>query len=217
MDATKLLTKRVIVEVRYGGVLRYSTLRNELFDKWAQDFTSIKLGEPSIEVLDNHQTFKIFSEWHRSGLYFENVEDPDFYIKKTSEYLTKILDHYNRRTLKRIGNRFEFVLPYQGSFEELFKILKSNIYKEKIDELGEIVDLGVTALTAQEADRKINISVGPVRKEEITRKNEFQYDEDPGVALFLDIDYYSDIQKEYAVETFIREAWRFVDTIGQMR
>lgn len=212
MDASNLRIKRVIVEVRYSGVLGYSRLREELFDKWAEDFTKIGVGDLSIEIFDENLNFKIFSEWSRSGLYFENVEEPNSYIKKTNEYLKKLLEHYNRTELKRIGNRFEFVLPYEGSFEELFEILKANVYKEKIDRLGEIVDLGMIALTAKEADRKIHISVGPVRKHEITRKNEFKYDQDPEVALFLEIDYFSDIKRKYDLETFLQGAWKFADS-----
>lgn len=211
MDATNLKIKRVIVEVRYSGVLGYSRLREELFDKWAEDFTKIGVSDTSIDIVDEGLKFKIFSEWYRSGLYFENVEDPNFYIKKTNEYLRKLLDYYKRTTLKRIGNKFEFVLPYKGSFEELFEILKKNIYKDKIDELGEIVDLGMIALTAKQGDHKIHISLGPVRKHEITRKNEFKEDKDPEVALFLDIDYYSDTKKQYDIAKFIEDAWKFAD------
>jgi len=212
VDVSKLRIKRVIVEVKYSGVLGYSRLREQLFDKWAEDFTKIGVNDSSIEVVDSKVGFKVFSEWNRSGLYFENLKDHKYYMKKTGEYLRKLLSHYSRSTLKRIGNRFEFVLPYAGSFEELFKLLKANIYKDKIDRLGDIVDLGAIALTAEEGDRKIHITVGPVRKHEITRKNEFDSDTDPDVALFLDIDYYSDIKKEYDIDKFLRAAWRFADT-----
>lgn|GEM_PF-1659917 len=212
MDTSKLQIKRVIVEVKYSGVLGYSRLREQLFDKWAEDFTKIGVNDSSIEVVDSKVGFKVFSEWNRSGLYFENVKDHKYYMKKTGEYLRKLLSHYGRSTLKRIGNRFEFVLPYGGSFDELFRILKANIYKEKIDRLGEIVDLGAIALTAEEGDRKIHISLGPVRKQEITRKNEFDGNADPDVGLFLDIDYYSDIKKEYDIDKFLRAAWKFADT-----
>ncbi|MCK4385057.1 MAG: hypothetical protein KAW52_02215 [candidate division Zixibacteria bacterium] len=211
MDATNLKIKRVIVEVRYSGVLSYSRLREELFDRWVRDFTRIEVSDSSIEIIDTSRSFKIFSAWDRSGLYFENVEDPNDYIKKTNEYLRKLLDHYNRNELIRIGNRFEFILPYKGTFEELFKTLKNNIYKEKIDELGEIVDLGTFVLTAKEGEKKIRISLGPVRKYEITRKNEFGFEGDPDVAFLLDIDYYSDIKKQYDIATFIENAWKFAD------
>ncbi|MCK4428276.1 MAG: hypothetical protein KAW16_07330 [candidate division Zixibacteria bacterium] len=211
MDATNLKIKRVIVEVRYSGVLSYSRLREELFDRWVRDFTRIEVSDSSIEIIDTSRSFKIFSAWDRSGLYFENVEDPNDYIKKTNEYLRKLLDHYNRTELSRIGNRFEFILPYEGPFEELFKTLKNNIYKEKIDELGEIVDLGTFVLTAKEGEKKIRISLGPVRKYEITRKNEFGFEGDPDVAFLLDIDYYSDIKKQYDIATFIENAWKFAD------
>jgi len=116
MDASNLKIKRVIVEVRYSGVLGYSRLREELFDKWVKDFTGIGVSDSSIEIIDTSRSFKIFSAWDRSGLYFENVEDPNDYIKKTNEYLRKLLDHYNRNELIRIGNRFEFNLPYHGPF-----------------------------------------------------------------------------------------------------
>ncbi len=211
MDATNLKIKRVIVEVRYSGVLGYSRLREELFDKWVKDFTKIAVGDSSIEIIDTSQNFKIFSEWNRSGLYFENVENATDYIKKTNEYLTKLLERYNRTELSRIGNRFEFILPYEEPFEKLFKILKSNIYQDTVNEFGEIVDLGTFALTAKDGDHKINISLGPVRKHEITRKNEFGNEGDPDVAFFLDIDYYSDIKKEYDLEKFIESAWKFAD------
>jgi hypothetical protein len=211
VDVTKRRTKRIIVEVKYGGVLSYKRLREELFDKWIKDFTKTVLSDQSIEIIDENKNFKIFSEWNRSGLYFENLENATDYIRKTNEYLTKLLEQYNRTQLSRIGNRFEFILPYDGPFEELFKTLKTNVYKEKIDEFGEIVDLGTFALTAKDGDHKINISLGPVRKHEITRKNEFKFDTDPEVALLLDIDYYSDIKKEYELETFIQQAWKFAD------
>jgi hypothetical protein len=211
VDVTKRRTKRIIVEARYSGVLSYSRLREDLFDKWIKDFTRTGVSDKSIEIIDETKNFKIFSEWNRSGLYFENVDDESDYIKRTNEYLTKLLDHYKRTELSRIGNRFEFVLPYEGPFEELFKILKSSIYKEKIDEFGEIVDLGVFGLTTKEGDYKVNITVGPVRKQEIIPKNQFKCDEDPEVALFLDIDYYSDIKKEYELDKFIQQAWKFAD------
>jgi len=211
VDAANLKIKRVIVEVRYSGVLTYSRLREELFEKWVKDFTRTGVSDSSIEIIDTSRSFKIFSEWNRSGLYFENVEDPNDYIKKTNEYLRKLLDHYNRTELSRIGNRVEFILPYNGTFEELFKILKTNIYTEEIDQLGEIVDLGTFALTAREGEHKIHISLGPVRKHEITRKNEFGYEEDPDVAFLLDIDYYSDTKKEYDLEKFLGIAWKFAD------
>lgn len=211
MDATKRRTKRIIVEVRYSGVLSYARLREELFDRWVKDFTRIGVSDSSIEIIDTSRSFKIFSEWNRSGLYFENVEDPNDYIKKANEYLGKLLVDYKRTELIRIGNRFEFILPYEGPFDKLFTILKSNIYKENIDQLGEIVDLGTFALTAKDGDHKINISLGPVRKHEITRKNEFGNEGDPDVALLLDIDYYSDIKKEYDLEKFIQKAWKFAD------
>ena len=211
MDASNLRIKRVIVEVRYSGILGYSRLREALFDKWAEDFTKVLVNDSSVILLNDDLNFKIFSEWHRSGTYFENVDDPNFYIKKTNEYLGKLLEHYNRSRLSRIGNRFAFVLPFEGSFDSLFKTLKTNIYKEKVDQLGQIVDLGMIALTAKESDCKINISLGPMRKQEITTKNEFQYDGDPDVAFFLDIDYYSDIKKEYDLGTFVQNAWKFVD------
>ena len=209
MDADNLRIKRVIVEVRYSGVLSYSRLREELFDKWIQDFMTIKLNDISIEIINDNLKFKIFSQWNRSGLYFEDVKKEEDYIKKTNEYLTKLLDHYKRTELTRIGNRFELVLPFEGSFEELFKILKTNIYKEKIDKLGELVDIGTFAVTAKENEHKIIVSLGPVRKHEITQKNEFSVEEDPDVALWLDIDYYSDIKKEYDLEKFMRNAWKF--------
>lgn len=211
MDASNLRIKRVIVEVRYSGVLSYSRLREDLFDKWIRDFTRTGVSDQSIEIIDQNRNFKIFSEWNRSGLYFENVEDPNEYIKKSKEYLGKLLDHYKRTELIRMGNRFEFILPYKGSFEELFKILKTNIYKEKIGQLGEIVDIGTFALTAKEEEHKIHISLGPVRKHEIMRKNEFGNEGDPDVAFLLDIDYYSDIKKEYDLEKFIENAWKFAD------
>lgn len=211
MDASKRRTKRIIVEVRYGGVLSYARLREELFDKWSKDFTKIAVGDSSIEIIDTSRNFKIFSEWIRSGLYFENVENATDYIKKTNEYLTKLLEHYNRTELSRIGNRFEFILPYEGPFEKLFTILKSNIYKEKVDELGEIVDFGTLALTAKDGDHKIRISLGPMRKHEITQRNEFGFEQDPDVALFLDIDFYSDIKKEYDLDEFLQRAWRFAN------
>lgn len=211
MDTSNLRIKRVIVEVRYSGVLSYSRLREELFDKWVKDFTRIGVSDSSIEIVDTSRSFKIFSEWNRSGLYFENVEDPNDYIKKTNEYLRKLLDHYNRTELVRIGNKVEFILPYEGTFEDLFTILKSNIYRERVDQLGEIIDLGTFALTAKEGEHKIHISLGPVRKHEITRKNEFGNENDPDVAFLLDIDYYSDIKKEYELEKFIQKAWKFAD------
>lgn len=211
MDTSNLRIKRVIVEARYSGVLGYSRLREELFDRWIKDFTRTVVSDKSIEIIDETKNFKIFSEWNRSGLYFENVDDQSDYIKRTNEYLTKLLEHYNRTELSRIGNRFEFILPYKDPFEKLFKILKSNIYQEKVNEFGEIVDLGTFALTAKDGDHKINISLGPVRKHEITRKNEFGNEGDPDVAFFLDIDYYSDIKKEYDLEKFIESAWKFAD------
>lgn len=211
MDASNLGIKRIIVEVRYSGVLSYSRLREELFDKWVKDFTKITVGDSSIEIIDTSRNFKIFSEWNRSGLYFENVKEPSDYIKKANEYLGKLLADYKRTELIRIGNRFEFILPYDGPFDKLFTILKSNIYKENVDQLGEIVDLGTFALTAKEGEHKIHISLGPVRKHEITRKNEFGYEGDPEVAFLLDIDYYSDIKKEYDLEKFIQNAWKFAD------
>lgn len=211
MDATNLRTKRIIVEARYSGVLSYARLREELFDKWSKDFTKIAVGDSSIEIIDTSRNFKIFSEWNRSGLYFENVENATDYIKKTNEYLTKLLERYNRTELSRIGNRFEFILPYEEPFEKLFKILKSNIYQDTVNEFGEIVDLGTFALTAKDGDHKINISLGPVRKHEITRRNEFSFEGDPDVALFLDIDFYSDIKKEYDLDEFLQRAWRFAD------
>lgn len=211
MDASKRRTKRIIVEVRYSGVLSYARLREELFDKWSKDFTKIAVGDSSIEIIDTSRNFKIFSEWNRSGLFFENVEEPSDYIKKANEYLGKLLVDYKRTELVRIGIRFEFILPYEGSFEELFKILRTNIYKEKIDELGEIVDFGTFALTAKDGDHKIKISLGPMRKHEITQRNEFGFEQDPDVALFLDIDYYSDIKKKYELEKFIQQAWKFAD------
>jgi hypothetical protein len=211
VDASKRRTKRIIVEVRYSGVLSYARLREELFDKWSKDFTKIAVGDSSIEIIDTSRNFKIFSEWNRSGLFFENVEEPSDYIKKANEYLGKLLVDYKRTELVRIGIRFEFILPYEGSFEELFKILRTNIYKEKIDELGEIVDFGTFALTAKDGDHKIKISLGPMRKHEITQRNEFGFEQDPDVALFLDIDYYSDIKKKYELEKFIQQAWKFAD------
>ena len=110
MDVSNLKIKRVIVEAKYSGVLSYSRLREELFDKWAEDFTKIVVSDTSIETVHEGLSFKIFSEWNRSGLYFENVEDPNHYIKKTTEYLGKLLHHYKRTELKRIGNRFQFLL-----------------------------------------------------------------------------------------------------------
>lgn len=208
MDAGNLRIKRVIVEVKYNAVLAYLKLREELFDKWLNDFTRIDLADTTIQVIDERSKFKVFSEWNRSGLYFEDVEKEDDYIRKTNEYLKKLLDHYKRNELRRIGNRFEFILPYESSFEELFKILKANIYKEKIDQLGEIVDIGTFALTAKDSDYKINISLGPVRKHEITRKNEFKFDDDPENALLIDFDYYNDVKKEYDVEKFMQDAWK---------
>jgi len=211
VDASTLRIKRVIVEVRYNPVLAYSRLREELFDKWIKDFTKISLNDSSIEIIDEGLKFKVFSQWNRSGLYFEDVKKEDDYIKKTNEYLRKLLEHYKRTELTRIGNRFDLVLEYKGSFEELFKILKTNIYKDKIDELGEIVDFGTFALTAKENEYKIHISLGPVRKHEITRKNEFGNEADPDVAFLLDIDYYSDTKKEYDLEKFLQDAWKFAD------
>lgn len=215
MDASKLRIKRVIVEVRYSGVLGYLRLREELFDKWINDFTNISKSDLSIEIIDEVRKFKVFSEWNRSGLYFEDVQKEVDYIKKTNEYLRKLVDHYKRTELTRIGNRFELVLPYEGSFEELFKILKTNIYKEKIDNFGKIVDLGTIALTGKEGEQNIHISLGPVRKYEITRKNEFSFEGEPDVALYLDIDYYSDIKKEYDLEKFMWEAWKFVSNASK--
>lgn len=212
MDASNLRTKRVTLEVRYVPFLGYSRLREELFDKWAEDFTTIGLSDQSIEIVDEKLMFKIFSEWNRSGLYFENVRESNGYMKKTSEYLTKLLNHYKRKDLTRIGNRFQFILPYKNSFEKLLRIVKTNIYKEKVDLLGDIVDVGIFALTAKQDDRKIRISVGPVKKHEIVQQNKFEYGDDPEVALLLDIDYYSDAKKEYDLEKFMQDAWRFVFT-----
>ena len=211
MDASNLRIKRVIVEAKYNGVLSYARLREELFDRWVKDFARIGVSDSSIEIIDTSRCFKVFSEWNRSGLYFENVENPSDYIKKTSEYLGKLLAHYKRTELLRIGNRFEFILEYKEPFEKLFTILKANIYKEKVDELGEIVDFGTLALTAKDGDHKIKISLGPMRKHEITQRNEFGFEQDPDVALFLDIDYYSDVKKEYELEEFIQKAWKFAD------
>lgn len=207
MDTVGLRMKRAIVELRYDPVLPYRTLRENLFDPLMKNFTTLKMTNISMELINEDLHYKIFSESSRSGMYFENIKNHEEYIDMTARYLSQVLKGYGREELRRIGNRYYWLLPYKGSFEDLFARMKADIYKEPINVFGEILDLGVFGLTAKDGNYKININVGPVRKKELTSQNEFNYDDDPEAGILVDIDMYSDVKLKYPVKPFLETAY----------
>jgi hypothetical protein len=195
MDASKLILKQHIVEFRHNLNFMYLQQRDKVFNDIGLEVNKINVDNAKIEVINSSKYIQFFAHHQKYGVIAENISNFDEYI----EIVTKVCNHLFRsfeiKFFTRLGNRFQYLYPFETNFEELNDLFLENILRKKIlNSFGSILDSGVTALTVEDETYSYNINLGPMKKEETSNFAIFKnYPNDPEIFLLIDIDTYQKI------------------------
>ena len=207
--------KKLIVEIRHHPNLLHSqkaqTVLNDLVNHFDRVVVGgIEGGEKTFELLSEKSFVKLLLQWNRMGLTVENCSDIGKMLEFVKRYLAPIPTKLSINLFTRLGVRTTFLIPFEGKFAELVDLCEDKFYKDKdlLGTLGEVYDIGLVALKANDERYKINITIGPFTREEFRDKiSEFKHYEDKfGNALMVDIDSYQDERKNYKVSSFVEDA-----------
>jgi hypothetical protein len=150
------------------------------------------------DLASEDESEKYFISWENYGLELEAKKDFDVFSGKAKKLFDALseLEDYKKNKIARIGVRGQFFFHKQGKgfndikgrYEKLF--LNKDGLEQSLG--GNIIDVGLHNVDFKINNRRINISVGPAKKEEVIEKfykNNTLYKEFKNNAgLYLDID-----------------------------
>jgi hypothetical protein len=196
--------KRLIVEIRHPGSLIHFQKAESIFNEYADFFDKVSVTnvanlDKTIELSKNSSFFTITSSWDRYVLSIENIEDFDDVKKLIQLYFVPINKRFGIKYFKRFGVRSIFLLPFVGEFEELVRICRQTFFgnEDSFNAFEQITDVGIWTMTGVDGGYKMNISVGPLKREEIKARSAFKnFEEKTNAALMVDIDLFVDTKQE---------------------
>jgi hypothetical protein len=209
------LVKKAIVELKHSANLLHSQKARPALNDIIEAFDRVNVvgtggGEDSIQLVSDKHFYKLVVEWSRLVMSIENASDVESAGAIFKKYLAPLPGKLGITAIKRFGVRTMFLLPYDGSVEDLIEFCKSKLYRnlEAFAAFGEIKDVGLVALRIKDPTFKTNLTVGPFSTEEVRAKiSEFKdYRDDFESALMLDVDLYQEVTSSYKVGHFIQNA-----------
>jgi hypothetical protein len=181
--------KRFLFEGRHVPNLLYSSLRDRAFNKYVKHYSALN---HKINVIDlrNFQTYKkIFAEILRYGYLHENIPDLNKSVQECINFASHAHNELKIGDYLRLGARYNFLITTEQKFEDLVnKIVDKFFVKDTFTRIGNVHDIGNFAIRIKEEDIDVNITFGPMRKDEIGQFVEFEYQDDPDTFYFFDVD-----------------------------
>jgi len=209
------IIKKIVVEIRHAPDLlradRARTVLNEVIDQYETiKVSGIDIMQQSIQLTSRQFYRTLVVEWNRLGITLENPRDLDDAQSSLKKYFVSVISKFDLKVFTRFGVRVTFVFPFGGSFELLTKFYAEKIVKRPgyFESIGKVNDYGLTAMTFDDGRYKINLSMGPFSRAEVSEKiSEFKgYSDNFENALVLDLDLYQAAKASYKVGPFLTEA-----------
>ena len=213
-----LQLRKVRFELRFHpSLLFYDEINHlgaelgELYANWQRDWTQIRFTDidtfSSLLIAHN----RIASE----------IDAPESFqtfrlrvLKAKKAYADKI----SITDIHRVGVRFSWICPIDFPFDELSRIIQEKFYRPRA-ELREVLvpefrDVGFS-FDFEKKDYNFHLMFGPVREEEISQRipptqliaGESKSFENPDVAIFYDIDCYTQEIRVNDIEPFLDKGY----------
>ncbi len=222
----KVLSEHIF-ELRYKVLAQILDIRGILAENMRElmNFVHWRITENRIELRDSDEQNKEsgFISYKNCGYVILRPDTRNFFQDKAIKFLKNLLsiDGFILNPITRIGVRSTFIIPYEGSFDSLCKIIYEKFYVDKnINQLfnAEIVDVGAS-LNFKSKIGFYNTTTGPMKKDQMKQFLK-KHDDLPEISLFFDIDYFkNDLGKinENEIYNLIKRystrSWEIMDNI----
>ena len=188
-----------VFELRYEPYIDMLDRRGFLTDLLSKKLKMPEwiVGNDRIDITSKDKKERCFISYKELGYALKNPGSHSHFQDRTTKFLNIMSDsgsHFQLNSIKRLGVRSNYLIGYEGKFEELLKIFKKsylNYSDEKFSLFkGTFIDAGVL-LNFKTSDGYFNTNCGPMKKEQYSQFFDGIIIEDlPDTALFLDIDYF---------------------------
>jgi hypothetical protein len=189
------------------------------------DWDKVHISDSKIQIANEDESKIVFASWENFGFQIESSTSFEELRIFINEFFSnfKLFHDYDFENLSRIGTKSViFNHRTTKSNESVNQIFKDKFFKN--NELlegtinGKITDSGVYALDLDFDERKANLNIGPMTKDEVIRKiyknprySKFQYDS----GLFLNLDIFStefEISSDADLKKYLLENISYLET-----
>ena len=194
---SKLGLWKAIWEIRYPAAAKLFDVRGDIAGRWQRDeLTDWRISSNQV-VIHNIPETKVKIVGIRNAIMSE--EQPTSYSnfsRGAIDFSRDIVDRLQITKLDRMGLRLLF-LEERKHFKQLMNRMSQRLFRLKNEDWevfgGTLEDIGFP-LTLKVGNKKANLKLGPMNKEQYRKDNVFKSDETledlPLVSLFVDFDLY---------------------------
>ncbi len=203
---------KLIVVLNYSEVPPGIDFKNKLLQILTGK-SNQKLAPPpiveglQIRIKNKKMFFNVSS--NKTGFEINQPTNKDFAILEAMSFFKTVFNTLQWKTVDRIGVRTQWIKPSKSTIENLISIYKEKFFKD-VAILKSATDVGI-ALNFKDGERKINFSVGPMKKKQVVDMflPPAPFDEStiPDAFSYVDYDYYFDSKSKYRnsdLENFIK-------------
>ena len=195
---------QVIVELRHSIPLKlfspYEELYRSLTDKELPEKQSLL---PGFELTISEKRMRIVVDPRRTAIVLGDVPNIGYCVDNVMTVFRKLSELVKPPPLLRIGERSYWVKESKLNFSELVSVYKKKIYKP-INIAKESIDVGASFILAS-GEYKANLAFGPMELPQLEPLFTFKPPKLPKVAMFLDVDYYLNMEQKEITEGMLRE------------
>ena len=194
---------QVIVELRHSTPLKLFSPYEELFRSiTGKELPAKQVPLPGFELTVSEKRMQIVVDPRHTAIVLGDIPNIGYCTDNVMAVFKKINDLVKLPSLSRLGARSYWVGGSKLDFDELVAAYKKMYRPTNIIE--ESIDVGFSfVLTCGEC--KVNIAFGPMELSQLESMFVFKPPKLPGVANFLDVDYYLKIEQKELTERMLRD------------
>lgn len=194
----KIMIAEHVLEVRYSASGTFLDVRGFIADYIKQKglFPHWKIDQNLVNFRDESDSMKLegaFVGYKSAGYVALNPQTRNYFTDRASSFWKALLsnEHYKIPDPVRFGARTKVFLPANQSFEEINKKLYETFFTAEARKLlGEKeTDLSFT-INLKEDIFDVQVTGGPIHKDEAGKYFQFKSDHFTKCGLFLDFDYF---------------------------
>lgn len=224
----RMIVTEHVMEVRYQASGRFLDVRGFVADhfKSIDLFPHWQIDNNIVQFRDDPKTAKkigAFVGYKSAGIYTFDPDTRNYFEDKAGQFWRTLINNevFTIPEIQRFGCRTKAFLNSSKSFDEINKSLYLNFFTEDFRKLvGEKEkDLRVV-INLISSKFQINITCGPINKNEAKNYFNFKSEHFEDTGIFLDIDVYLDKNiQSTMIPNYVKEstslAWEKIDSISK--
>lgn len=142
MELGQRLTKRAIVEARYGTRLIHLDKRGEIYERWKHRFPRLQLPGTDIKMFNDALRVEAFVRHHHVGISYTDVTNQANFRDIGASFVDSIAEITQIESFHRVGARFIYMFP-EVHLEEVREVFRAKVFalsESNYNRLGDELD-----------------------------------------------------------------------------